>query len=704
MPAIHSPFPDSDFGPFDSIEPVFFRPPPTTESTFTGTSGNDTFTGTNAADTFDLSQGGNDTASGLGGNDTFTMGAALNAADKLDGGTGNDVVQLDGDYSAGLTLKATTIVNVEQITLFAGFSYKLVTNDANVAAGATLTVKAQTLGASDTFIFNGSAETDGNFAITAGDGNDTITGGAGSDIINGGAGNDTIYASLGHNDQVNGGAGNDEILLGGTLTATSVIAGGPGTDKLILNGDYSTTLVFNATTMTGVETLQLDAGHNYNLTTDDATVASGQTLTVNATQLTSANSLTFNGGAETNGFFHIMGGGGDDFIFMGGAMVAGDRIDGGGFSFVGNQISLDGDYTGAHALTFAASTITSIQEIVLSGGHSYTLTTNDANVASGQHLQVDATNLNLNDVLTFNGAAETDGSFEVDGGGGNDIITGGAGGDTIYLAAGGDDTANGGGGDDNFFMGGALTAADRIDGGAGNDTVELSGEYTGVSALTLAANTIANVETLKFDAGSNYTITMNDGDVAGGNGLFVDGRALHYGNVLNFNGSAETDGFFVISGGAGNDFLIGGAGNDNIAGNGGADELEGGAGNNTFVFDAVSDSTGPFFDTIVDFQAGTDILAVPFAPTAVVGTVVTGSLSLATFDSDLAAAMNSTTLPVDQAALFVPSGGDFAGETFLIVDENGNAGYQAGQDLVIHLLHAGSIGTLTTANFETTVT
>jgi len=89
-------------------------------------------------------------------------------------------------------------------------------------------------------------------------------------------------------------------------------------------------------------------------------------------------------------------------------------------------------------------------------------------------------------------------------------------------------------------------------------------------------------------------------------------------------------------------------------------------------------------------------------PTAVIGAVTFGALSQASFDSDLAAAVGA--LPGGQALLFQPDSGDLAGETYLVVDQNGSTGYQSGQDLVIHLLNAGGIGTITTGNFELAVT
>ncbi|MGH6872937.1 MAG: hypothetical protein ACREHE_15665, partial [Rhizomicrobium sp.] len=85
-------------------------------------------------------QGGDDTVSGLNGKDVFNFGAALTAADTIDGGAGGDTVQIKGDYSGGLVFAATTMVNVEALSLGAGFDYTITTNDATVASGAVLTV------------------------------------------------------------------------------------------------------------------------------------------------------------------------------------------------------------------------------------------------------------------------------------------------------------------------------------------------------------------------------------------------------------------------------------------------------------------------------------------------------------------------------------------------------------------------------------
>ncbi|HSZ11347.1 MAG TPA: bluetail domain-containing putative surface protein, partial [Rhizomicrobium sp.] len=65
--------------------------------------------------------------------------------------------------------------------------------------------------------------------------------------------------------------------------------------------------------------------------------------------------------------------------------------------------------------------------------------------------------------------------------------------------------------------------------------------------------------------------------------------------------------------------------------------------------------------------------------------VASGALSHATFDSDLASAINASHLEAHHAVLFTPSSGDLKGHTFMIVDHNGVAGYQAGHDAVFDL-------------------
>src|ERR1700761_9348301 len=181
-------------------------------TTFRGTRGDDTIdrSGDTTGDNFLLFRGGNDTVTGGSGNDIFRMGAALNAGDKLDGGTGKDTVLLNGDYSAGLVLNADTITNIEVMQFAAGHSYNITTNNGNVAAGEKLLVKGGSLGAGDTLTFDGSAEHDGGFHIV---------GGAGNDILTGGTRHDVFDLSHGGNDTAHGGRGGDTFYMGGALTS-----------------------------------------------------------------------------------------------------------------------------------------------------------------------------------------------------------------------------------------------------------------------------------------------------------------------------------------------------------------------------------------------------------------------------------------------------------------------------------------------------
>ena len=72
--------------------------------------------------------------------------------------------------------------------------------------------------------------------------------------------------------------------------------------------------------------------------------------------------------------------------------------------------------------------------------------------------------------------------------------------DVIDISQGGIDTVFGDGGNDTIYVGGALTAADRIDGGnGGNDTLQLDGDYS--AGVTLGDLTITNVENIQFFAG-----------------------------------------------------------------------------------------------------------------------------------------------------------------------------------------------------------
>jgi hypothetical protein len=195
-------------------------------------------------------------------------------------------------------------------------------------------------------------------------------------------------------------------------------------------------------------------------------------------------------------------------------------------------------------------------------------------------------------------------------------------------------------------------------------------------------------EEVVFLGGSSYALSSADSNVAPGHSLTINGGPLGAGDSLDFNGSAETDGRFVLQGGQGADHFTGGAGNDILYGWEGADRLEGGGGADRFLYGGASDSTGAHYDTIVDFHFGEDVIDLPVTVTGLDQAVSHGSLSTASFDADLSAALGASALGAGHAILFTPDQGELSGQTFLVVDANGQAGYQAGEDYVIHLASA----------------
>jgi Ca2+-binding RTX toxin-like protein len=331
---------------------------------------------------------------------------------------------------------------------------------------------------------------------------------------------------------------------------------------------------------------------------------------------------TITGNDALNLFFLQMGGNdtvtggiGTDGFYFGAAMTGADSTDGGA-DF--DQVGLQGDYTGG--LTFGANAFVNVEELVLIAGddtrfgdpgldfYSYKLTTVDANVAAGQQFLINWNTLRLGEDVTFNGSAETNGSFMTYAGKGIDAITGGQQSDGFY------------------FGYGVWGATDSVNGQGGTlDQLGLQGNYTaaGAGPIVFGAGQLTSIEMivcmsggdLRYGApagsGYSYNLTMNDGNVAAGQTMYISantllaaGGGLAVAETLTFNGAAETNGLFIIYGGAAADTIIGGAGGDTIYGGGGADTLTGGAGNDLFALSAVSNSVSGAADHVLDFSTG----------------------------------------------------------------------------------------------------
>lgn len=309
------------------------------------------------------------------------------------------------------------------------------------------------------------------------------------------------------------------------------------------------------------------------------------------------------------------GGDGDDGFYMGGAWDADDVIEGGEGLF--DQIGVQGDYS--EGLTLSATSMTGIEQLVFLGGtdarfgdrsgssYSYDITMHDANVAAGQQLVVQANMLGTGESLTFDGSAETDGSF-------------------MFYAGRGANNLTGGQQNDAFFFGSERFGANVVIDGQGGtmDQLGLQGNYSGDSLIFFGANQLTSVEMIvtlsgadtRFNNGGSsfsYTLIMHDGNAAAGTLMTVQSNALRVGENLILNASAETDARYrvyggqgddVITGGALADELRGGAGDDIITGGLGADLLHGGAGSDTFVYTDAAESTATARDRIFDFASG----------------------------------------------------------------------------------------------------
>lgn len=301
--------------------------------------------------------------------------------------------------------------------------------------------------------------------------------------------------------------------------------------------------------------------------------------------------------AEQGGDDTIDSGSDADIIYLGAALTAGDRIDGGDGRDV---LVLQGEY----ALVLGAQNLINVEYLSVQSGsvtkfgdtagnsYDYNLTSVDANVAAGQMLTVNAQSLLAGENFTFDGSVETDGKFLIDGGRGADHLTGGAGNDIF------------------FFELDRWGSGDTVDGGAGRDAVVITGG-SGMNTIAIGDAQLHNVEAVsvnsRFAAATaalpSYSLTIGNHNTSGG-ALIVNGSSLVAGQTISIDASAVADGRVILDGGAGNDTLVGGTGDDVLNGGLGADTMTGGAGNDVFLYFSAAESTSSGRDGIQDFSVG----------------------------------------------------------------------------------------------------
>lgn len=314
------------------------------------------------------------------------------------------------------------------------------------------------------------------------------------------------------------------------------------------------------------------------------------------------------GGVDT-----VNGNGGDDEINFGATLTAADRVNGGEGE---DTLVLTGDYSAG--LTFNSTTVRFVEKLEMTAGFAYDITTSNNTVAAGQVMTVSAYNVGFGGsghFLHFNGAAETDGRFNVSDSYGNDIIIGSQGSDSLSMAYGGIDLVDGQGGNDVLMAENNFGAGDVFDGGAGADIVYFRGPQAG--QIDLNGGNFKNIETLAVSGNNGASFLAAATLLTGGQMLNIDVRTLAAGQTVIFNASQVADGWFDFYDGASNDLFTGGAGADlfragNGAGNSGSDLFSGLGGDDSFAMGASLDSSdiiygGAGYDTIDlqgDYSAG----------------------------------------------------------------------------------------------------
>ena len=521
-------------------------------------------------------------------------------------------------------------------------------------------------------------------AITGGSGNDVLVGGTKADTISGGDGNDTITGAAGV-DNLSGGNGDDLFIVGATASdfqgnsTAETVDGGAGNDTLRFDGNMS--LV--ATDLTGIKNVENfsfnGGGANSIVVTDAYFTAAGVTnlglkdtetsaaLTVDATALTSANSVSITANSAAGINESLAGGAGNDtfnFNTSGSATAldANDSMNGGAGTDT-LAITLN-----TNALTSVTLTnVSNIEKITVSdGGNALAAaiveaTTNFVTTSTVTTVGVvDASGMTGGSAFTFTGTAETDSAMSITGGLGADSLVGGSKADTISGGDGADtitggsgvDSLVGGAGNDVFlvptladFVG--LASVETVSGGAGTDTLR----FTDTAATTVNSTDLlglSGIETIDFNGTGTASITLTDAvyTADGATSLTVKDSDTTAALTVNASALSSANKVSVTAN-------LGGAINDSLAG---------GAGNDTFSFNTSTSATALTSTDSVNGGAGTDTLAITMVTNALTAVTLTGVSNIEKITVSTTDAVNAT-ITLDD--------GNFVSVTGAVVDASG---------------------------------
>jgi Ca2+-binding RTX toxin-like protein len=402
------------------------------------------------------------------------------------------------------------------------------------------------------------------------------------------------------------------------MTGSITVAGNSGTDELLLTADATTILSSqNLNNITGLETITLASDQTYSLALNDNNTMAGTILKIDASAVTSANTVTVDATNERDGTLEFVGGSGADLLSINSEMLL--NVNSILLAGLGTDTLEFNALSGAVILSSTAlENIKEFETWLLNTDQSYNLTLHNNNVSvSGENLTIDGTQLTEISSMVIDGSGVFDGSLtliggagadSLTGGWGDDLLFGGVGSDTFYASAGSDVISVGGSYDGDRFIIGAEFYVHNITFTGMDLIVEYQDQDFNYHTTTIIDQFTNNLEFFSMDfrvidsALENYSLNTenldNSSDITNVNHLLVgtDGADTIKGSAL---------GNDVLFGSFGNDILFGASGNDVLLGGEGDDYLEGGLGDDIIEGGDGLESKG---DTAVFYQSETSVV------------------------------------------------------------------------------------------------
>ncbi|WP_372166018.1 putative Ig domain-containing protein [Xanthomonas axonopodis] len=512
---------------------------------------------------------GNDTLLGDAGNDRLVGGVG---EDQLFGGDGNDNLFGDGDGAPGeggnnMLWIPGDYQAADTIDGGSGNDFILGGGGADVLSG----------GAGDDTIRGDQydaipldAKYQGADRIDGGDGNDQLYGDGGNDVLAGGAGDDRMFGGEA-DDRLDGGDGGDQLY---GEAGADVLMGGGGDDR-IFGGNGDDWIAG------GAGTDRLDGGQGNDVYYFDKGDYDGETEII----------------ADEAGVDRIViaGAAMDDFkvVLQGGEVHLRLRDESGGIGYKGGFENIES----VEFVNGAVYTPDDLKKIAVktTSGDDVIQAVEAGSTIDGQAGNDDLAGNAWDDIL-YGGFGNDrltglGGNDMLDGGDGDDQISSGATGRSIIVGGAGRDILDGGT-DDTVYRFGKNSGMDIVSDAGGTDSIEFD---AGISPADVIVR--SGVRTLSVEVGDAQLLVRNfsnsNGQIRSDNAIeylrFADGTVwnleeIRRRSLLSTNGDdviVAFDGDETVDGGSGNDKLWGNDGNDRLTGGAGHDYLDGGAGRNT---------------------------------------------------------------------------------------------------------------------------